>query len=205
MRTIEVYADLWCPFAYVGLEAAVALLDEHRLEVELVPRAWPLELVNGHPMDAGHARANALALRAQVAPSRFAAAEGTWRFPSTTLPALDLVAAARPLGPGTQMAVATALRVALFEDGDDLADEGVLDAVAARFAVDRADRGSARTTVLADYAAGQAAGVPGSPTFTCGTEQLFCPTLAISRDDAGLHVSTMLPRLEGFVRRCAVG
>lgn len=46
---IEVYADVWCPFAHVGLKAAAAVRDQFgRQNVSLVMRAWPLELVNGH-------------------------------------------------------------------------------------------------------------------------------------------------------------
>ncbi len=49
---IEVFADIWCPFAHVGLRA----IDEQRAQagrgdVAIWVRAWPLELVNGAPLD----------------------------------------------------------------------------------------------------------------------------------------------------------
>ena len=51
-REIEVFADVWCPFAHIGLRTVVAELHARkRDDVDLVVRAWPLELVNGVPMD----------------------------------------------------------------------------------------------------------------------------------------------------------
>jgi hypothetical protein len=48
---LEVYADIGCPFAHVGLRAAIH--ERSRLgrdDVKLVIPAWPLELVNGAPL-----------------------------------------------------------------------------------------------------------------------------------------------------------
>ena len=52
MSVLEVYADIWCPFAYVGLHCVAARRSERgRDDVLLDIRAWPLELVNGAPLD----------------------------------------------------------------------------------------------------------------------------------------------------------
>ena len=53
---IEVFADIWCPFTHVGLRAlAEERAHRGRTDVTLWVRAWPLELVNGAPMDGHHA------------------------------------------------------------------------------------------------------------------------------------------------------
>ena len=52
VNVIEVYADVWCPFAYVGLLCVVERRAQlEREDVFLNIRAWPLELVNGAPLD----------------------------------------------------------------------------------------------------------------------------------------------------------
>ena len=52
MPVIEVFADVACPFTHIGLRRLVeqrAALG--RDDVTLLVRAWPLELVNGKPLD----------------------------------------------------------------------------------------------------------------------------------------------------------
>ena len=61
-------------------------------------RAWPLELVNGAPMDGHHAAERGRALREQVAPDQFAEVDPE-NFPSSTLPALALVSRAYEADP----------------------------------------------------------------------------------------------------------
>ncbi|HPB44475.1 MAG TPA: hypothetical protein PLP95_01340 [Microthrixaceae bacterium] len=52
MTTIEVFADVGCPFAHISLHRFVARRAEMgRSDVRLHVRAWPLELVNATPMD----------------------------------------------------------------------------------------------------------------------------------------------------------
>ena len=52
MDALEVFADVCCPFTHVGLRRIVRRRAElGRDDVVLVVRAWPLELVNGVPLD----------------------------------------------------------------------------------------------------------------------------------------------------------
>ena len=52
MPTLEVFADVGCPFAHVGLRLARQRRDDLGLAGEWMwVRAWPLELVNGKPQD----------------------------------------------------------------------------------------------------------------------------------------------------------
>ena len=93
MSSIEVFADIVCPFTHVGLRR----LDDQRRErgthqVAFV-RAWPLEWINDAPMAVDLASREVEALRAQVAPDLFAGFDAA-RFPSTSLPAFGLAAAA---------------------------------------------------------------------------------------------------------------
>ena len=48
---IEVFADVTCPFTHVGLKQVVRHVAEMREPVDVVVRAWPLEWVNGVPLD----------------------------------------------------------------------------------------------------------------------------------------------------------
>ena len=56
---MEVFADIWCPFAHVGLQTIYEQRARNgRADVAIWVRAWPLELVNGAPLDAArHCRA----------------------------------------------------------------------------------------------------------------------------------------------------
>ena len=197
---IEAFADLWCPFAYVGLLAAQRVIEELDLPVDLVLRSWPLELVNGEPLAEAKTHANAVALRASVAPDNFAGID-QWSFPVSTLQGLQLAAqVTRQRGSlGTELSMA--LRIALFEEGKDIGDLSVLQSIAQRFGVPFHE-GDVQL-VRADLANGQAHGVKGSPHFFCGELDMFCPTLDLTRDQLGhLQVQLMMERLRDFMCSC---
>jgi len=199
---IEVFADVLCPFAHVGLRAVAA--HRHALgrdDVCLRVRAWPLELVNVAPLDPGHTAEHVADLRAQVAPGLFAGFDAD-RFPRTSLPALTLAASAYRAGDATGEAVSFAVRDALFEDGQDISAPGVLDAIACRFGVPAEDE-AARASVLADWEEGCSRGVKGSPHFFCGTDDVFCPALRITRGPGGrAQVEAVGEVLDRFLRGC---
>src|SRR5947209_6984790 len=91
---IEVFADVACPFTHVGLRRFVSQREASgRRDLVLRVRAWPLELVNGVPLDAAFIAEEVGDLRAQVAPALFAGFDER-RFPHSSLPALALAAAA---------------------------------------------------------------------------------------------------------------
>lgn len=199
---IEVFADIWCPFAHVGLRA---LADERarrgRSEVSLWVRAWPLELVNGAPMDGHHAAERATALRAQVAPQLFAHVAPN-AFPSTTLPALALVGRAYRVDRQLGERAAFAVRDALFEHGMDICDHEVLQALADDLAIGIPDAAD-HERVLDDYAEGRRRGVVGSPHFFAAGRDAFCPALQISRDASDtLLIAADHRRLAEFVDTC---
>jgi predicted DsbA family dithiol-disulfide isomerase len=199
---IEVFADVWCPFAHVGLRAAAhqrALLG--RTDVAIHVRAWPLELVNGTSMAVDGAAHHAHDLREQVSPDLFAHLDLD-HFPTTTLPALALTAAAYRHSLTTGEAIAFALRDAMFEHGLDISDPTVLAAIAAQHGVDEPTDAD-RATVQADWHEGARRGVMGSPHFFCGTDDMFCPSLTITRDEASqLTITRNAERLAEFLERC---
>ena len=51
MTTIEVFADVRCPFTHVGIRRFLERRDAAGGGPTLIVRAWPLELVNDAPMD----------------------------------------------------------------------------------------------------------------------------------------------------------
>ena len=196
--TIEIYADIWCPFAHVGIGEAFAERQRAgRSSVAIVVRSWPLELVNGVPMDPQKVAQNAAALREQVAPDLFKRVDPS-NFPTTTIPALALAAAGYRRDNPTGEAISLALRHAIFEEGRNVADVAVLDEIARRHDLEVAN--SVVTDVIADWQVGQGLGVQGSPHFFSGGRNVFCPVLDISRNTHGeLQLKRVNDTLEEFL------
>jgi predicted DsbA family dithiol-disulfide isomerase len=201
MRTVEVFADILCPFTHVGLHTLIDRRAERGLdEPHLRIRAWPLELINGTPLDPHHIGAEITALRASVRPDLFAGFSVD-TFPPTSMVAFALSAAADRTGdPVLAEDVGMALRDAVFEQGLDIGRPEVVAAIAARFALDPLDADATEAAVRVDWEEGSARGVIGSPHFFTGDDaSWFCPGLAISRDDVGNFVVAWKQGSETFV------
>jgi 2-hydroxychromene-2-carboxylate isomerase len=199
---LEVYSDVWCPFAYVGIMAALQERScRGRSDVGMVMRAWPLELVNGSPLDATTTTHHVDELRLQVAPTLFTGFNPS-RFPMTTLPALALAASAYGRDVQTGEAVSLALRRALFEDGLDVSNAQVIDHLATVWDLGPVDTND-DTAIWSDWESGRERGVQGSPHFFFGEEEAFCPTLDIERDSTGhLLLTRNGERLKAFLEIC---
>lgn len=204
MTSLEVYADIWCPFTHVGLRAfAAQRRAAGRTDVVLRVRPWPLELVNGAPMDVDSAMAHIEDLRTQVAPGLFARVVRD-RFPSSTLEALALVEHAYVIDSGTGERLSFALRDALFEEGLDISDPSVLRRIATTLGVGSADDAD-RRAVVDSWHRGVDRGVLGSPHFFCGDRDIFCPTLEISHGPGhGASIRRDTTRLAEFLDSCLV-
>jgi len=157
---IEVFADIVCPFTHVGLRR----LSEARRSRETSPsvrvRAWPLEWLNGAPLDPAVVVREIDALRAQVAPDLFA---GSMRRRSGEVLSL-------------------ALRDALFERGRDVSDDDVLRTIGQPFGIEPLAHIAAESAIRTDWERGKARDVKGSPHFFVGDRGWFCPTLDISHE-----------------------
>jgi predicted DsbA family dithiol-disulfide isomerase len=182
--TIEVYAELACPFTHLGLRRIV---ERRRLRGRTAPRLrvrpWPLELVNGQPLDPAHVAAEVRAMRAQVAPDLFVGFDET-SFPSSSMGGFRLVEAAYAVDLGLGERVSLALRDVLFEQGRDISDPSVLEDVAAAHDLEVPSAGLDHE-VRAAYEEGQQRGVEGSPHFFVADTSAFCPLLDIRKDDEG--------------------
>ncbi len=193
MPVLEVFADVSCPFTHVGLRRFVEQRSNRaRPDVVLRVRAWPLELVNGSPLDPAFIAEEVDELRAQVAADLFVGFDQA-AFPTSSIPAMALASAAYDHSDLAGERVSLALRQALFDEGRNIAEEAVLAQVAASAGLELpTDVGDA--TVRADWAAGVARDVIGSPHFFVDEhdeEGFFCPSLDIARDDAGhLHIQS---------------
>ena len=197
MAVLEVYADVTCPFTHVGLHRIVDERNRHgRADLHLRVRAWPLELVNGVPMDAHAVAGKVAALRDSVAPDLFTGFD-EGGFPATTLPALALTEAAYRVGPEAGERAALVVRDLVFEDGRDVGDPAVLAAAAAALGLEVTDADVAQ--VQSDYDAGRARGVEGSPTFFVGGEGWFCPTLNITKVGDSLEIEFDRDAFDAFV------
>ena len=203
MRTVEVFADILCPFTHVGLRTLIDRRSERGLtEPRLRIRAWPLELINGSPLDRHHVGAEISALRASVRPDLFGGFSVD-TFPKTSMTAYALTAAADRAGdPVLVEEVGLALRNAVFEEGLDIGRPEVIESIAGRFGLEPLDEETTSVAVQADWDEGRARGVVGSPHFfTEDGGDWFCPGLAISRDDVGNFVVAWKQGTEAFVER----
>ena len=198
MDALEVFADVGCPFAHVGLRRFVAErerrgVDRPRLRV----RAWPLEVVNGTPLDAHVVATEVVAMRHGVAPDLFAGfAED--RYPATTLPALAAEAAAYRAGAAEGEAFSLAIRGALFERGLDVADADVLADLLAAAGLPAVTNDDV-AAVHADHRAGTERGVRGSPHFFAGNDGFFCPALHIEHHGDDITVTYDHEQRERFM------
>lgn len=194
---LEIFADVLCPFAHVGIHKVVeARLERRGSEPRLWIRAWPLETVNDAPWDAELIAAEVAALRATVAPELFSGFDAT-NFPSTSRPALAVAAAAYRIGPILGEAVSLELRNRLWEHGQDIADDDVLGQVCDLHSIEVTDDDHA--SIERDHAEGEARGVVGSPFFFAGSEGFFCPAFSVSHDASGFHVAPDSARFANFL------
>ncbi len=199
---MEVFADIWCPFAHVGLQ----MIHEQRAragstDMAIWVRAWPLELVNGMSLDPVLTAKHANELREQVAPNLFRHLD-VKDFPSSTRDALALANRAYRTDFQVGERASFALRNALFEEGRDISDLSTLEDIARDLGVAMPDE-SDHAAVLADWHEGQRRGVLGSPHFFCGDDNVFCPSLDITKDPVqGLSIVRDTSRLTDFLSRC---
>jgi predicted DsbA family dithiol-disulfide isomerase len=176
---LDVWSDLHCPWALVCVHRLRVARAEQGLDDEIVinPRAWPLEWVNerGTPRDI--VPTETLVLAAEE-PTLFSAYENA-SWPSTFLPAFELVAAARRAGgPRAAEEVDYAVRLAFFRDSVDVSIEHGLrhalasasnhHAVDADTVLDLWQHEPVRRDVLADYRLSRTLPIQGSP-------QVFLP------------------------------
>jgi predicted DsbA family dithiol-disulfide isomerase len=194
---IEVYDDVLCPFTHVGLRRLVEARERRHASVPIRIHAWPLEWVNGQPLDRALVKREIDALRASVAPELFAGFDtGVW--PRTSLPAFGLAESAYAHEDATGEGISLALRDAVFEEGLDISDMEVLRSIGAPYGVTPIDGSSARFAVERDYERGRVRSVRGSPHFFVGDQDWFCPTLDISHRDATFAISLAEGTLREF-------
>ena len=121
--TIEVFADIWCPFAHVGLRAIQERAGPERSHrrVDLGPSVAVAIGERRAPRSDGH-----LATRRRTCESRSprscSATSTSDRFPTSTLDALALANRAYRSGLHSGERASFALRDALFEEGRDVSD-----------------------------------------------------------------------------------
>jgi predicted DsbA family dithiol-disulfide isomerase len=199
--SIEVFADVTCPFAHVGLRRFVERREVHGADhPTLRVRAWPLELVNGKPLEPGLVVQHVEALREQVAPDLFRAFDPDL-VPVSSMPALELVAAAYELGELAGERMSLILRDALFEEGRDIAAPDVLARIAASEGITVQTR-DAEWIVRHDFEEGKRRGVRGSPEFYLDGRGWYCPALHIEKVGDTLHIEPDIQAVEAFLAAC---
>jgi predicted DsbA family dithiol-disulfide isomerase len=201
MIVIQAFADVGCPFTHVGLKRFVERRQAAgRDDVRLHVRSWPLEIVNGRPLDPGFIAEEVDEIRDQLGDDVFTGFDID-AFPATSIPAMALAAAAYRRDIETGEAVSLELRDLCFEHGRDIADDAVLAEVAARHGIVTTDDDVA--AVHADLDAGRELSVIGSPHFFTPGGGYFCPALDVSRaDDGHLRILADPSGFDAFVDAC---
>lgn len=183
MQTIEVYADITCPFTHVGLKRVVQHVSEMSEPAEVIVRAWPLEWVNHRPLAVDAVLVKAAALADQLGVDDFSGLSAD-AWPNSTIAALNLVACAYERDAATGLALSLEVRAALFERSQDVGDPDVLAHIAATHHLP-APTDATSDAVQADYDGGLARGVRGSPHFYVASHDFFCPALDLGHDAEG--------------------
>jgi predicted DsbA family dithiol-disulfide isomerase len=195
---IEIFADVWCPFAHFSLRTVRAFRDRLSPESTIFVRAWPLELVNGKPLDPVATAAHVAELRRDVAPELFSGFDPE-AMPTSTLSALALVEAAYDADPRLGEGLSVELRDALFEEGRRI-DDDMLARLARRSGLDVTAIGDTGK-VESRLRQGRTRGVRGSPHIFIGDSGMFCPLLDMERSRVGeVHMKERFERFEAFVR-----
>ena len=201
-QTIEVFADIWCSFAHIGLRTVAAQrAAAGRDDIVIVVRSWPLELVNGLPMSADKTHEHIIELQEFVAPDAFVGFDAQ-HFPTTTLEALALVARAYRTSLELGERASFRVRDALFEEGRNVGDHTVIAELAAELGIGLPDD-TDRAQVLHDWEEGRQRGVIGSPHFFANGHDVFCPSLHIERGDHGLTIHANAQKLDHFLQQHA--
>lgn len=200
---VEIWSELHCPWATTAIHRLRAARDRLGLDVVFDPRPWPLEWVNGRGTPR-HIVEPETALLANVEPDLFSRF-GFWAdapskvcWPSTFLPAFELVAAARRVG-GAKAAEDTdyAIRRHFFAGGRDVSVRVELVACLQAAGVDAEatlrcwERENVRADVVDDFERSKGLDIQGSP-------QVFWPDGTTSHNPGivGLRFERGLPRFD---------
>ncbi|WP_433022053.1 DsbA family oxidoreductase [Kribbella sp. CA-294648] len=171
--TIVVFSDIWCSFAHLAVHRLHATRARLGLEgvVAFDHHAFPLELLNGHssPRPGTDSEVSAIGRLDPEAGWKLWQAPD-WSYPTTTLPALEAVQAAKEQGLAVSEALDLALRKAFWLDSRCISLRSVLLDVAAETTVVDVDHlaaalddGRARKLVMADFVISQTDTVQCSP------------------------------------------
>lgn len=171
--TVTIWSDVHCPWAAVTVHRLRAARDASGTDVVFDQRPWPLELVNGQGTPR-HILANEVPVLASQEEDLFSAYRGeSW--PSTFLPAFELIAATRRVhGLRAAEDVDYHLRRAFFRHSVDVGiraglEHALEDAATANAGIDAGEvlrvweTEPVRADVIADYRRSHDLPIQGSP------------------------------------------
>jgi predicted DsbA family dithiol-disulfide isomerase len=198
MEAVEVYADIVCPFTHFALRRFAEARAARGLDVPLRVRAWPLEWVNGAPVEPGLVAHEIEALEGSVAHELFFGFAPE-RFPQSSILALGLVSAGYDVSDAIGEALGFRIRDALFEEGRDISDADEVARIGAEFGLSPVSLGDARARVNAEWENGRHRGVQGSPHFFVGDREWFCPSLLIKHEGDAFEIDIDRARQREFL------
>ena len=191
------FADMSCPFVYVGLRRLLEARDTRGSNARIRVRAWPLEWINGRQLAPQLVAAEIAKIREKVAPHLFAGFEPS-RFPDSTIDALGLAAAAYGRDVQTGEQVSLRVREALFEEG------GISPTTRS---CARSGAGSASSRCPGPWPPTSSAPIGSAdrlevcavhPTSSSGTRSWFCPALRIRHEGSDFDISVDSSSLDDF-------
>ncbi|MFF8958723.1 DsbA family protein [Streptomyces sp. NPDC014894] len=171
---VTVWSDIGCPWATLALATLHTAAAERGREILVDHRAFPLELFNSESTPKPIIDAETVAIGALAPELGWRLWAGPdWRYPVTTLPALEAVQAAKAPAVGGLPAsdqLDTALRHAFYGQGRCISLTSVILAVAADCPLvdetalaDALAQGTARAAIHRDFAVARGPRVQGSP------------------------------------------
>ena len=187
--TIIIYSDLWCSFAHLAVHRLHTTRHKLGLDttVSFDHRAFPLELINGVSSPRPGTDSEVAAIGRLDPDAGWRLWQGPdWTYPSTSLPALEAVQAAKEQGLAASEALDLGLRRAFWVQSRNISLRPVILAVAAETDIDAAalaaalDDGRARRQLMNQYL------IAASDTVTC-SPHLFLPD-ATNHANPGVQV-----------------
>lgn len=171
--TIVIFGDIACPWAHLAVYRLLAARERLGLEdrVLLDHRAFPLELINRRPTPKPALDAEVAVLGAHEPEAAWQVWQGAdYKYPVTTLPALEAVEAAKEQGLRASEQLDRALRLAFFAESKTISMRHVIEEVASGCSeldtgklLEALDEGRARAAVMEQAQVAGSDEVQGSP------------------------------------------
>lgn len=171
--TIVIFGDIACPWAHLAVHRLYSVRERLALEDRVLfdHRSFPLELINRRPTPKLALDAEVAVLGAHEPDAGWQVWQGAlYKYPATTLPALEAVEAAKEQGLRASEQLDRALRLAFFAESKTICMRHVIEEVASRCdevdagkLLEALDQGRARAAIMEQARVSGSDEIQGSP------------------------------------------